>query len=87
MNIKDILRRKKELTTIEQVLDKDKVQQITSDFVENHMATAQAVIILWGTPDGEIRLAIGGGIQNECTALGILRFAEEIIIKEGVPDD
>lgn len=87
MDIKDMFKAKGKPTTIEQILDKDQVKQVTSNFVENHMATARAVIILWATPAGDIRLAIGGGIPNECTALGVLCYGEHIIINEGMLND
>lgn len=84
MNLRNIFRLNKKPTTVGQLLDNNSVKALISDFMQDHLPEAQAIIILWATPDGDIRIAVAGGIENECTALGVLRYGEHIIINEGM---
>ncbi len=77
----------REKTTVKQVLDHDKVIEAVNTWRENAMCEARAVIIIWATQAGDVHVTIGGGIQNECTARGMLLYADDIIAKEGIPND
>lgn len=81
------LSKKEEVVTVKQVLDLDKVKKAVATFAENHMPTARVVILIWADASGDIHVSVGGDIQNECMARGMLLYADDIIKQEGIPND
>ncbi len=84
MDIKNIFKRERNIS-VNTLLDYDHVKRVVSEFTDTELFNARAVIIIWATKEGDIKVRLGGGIHNECTALGVLEYGKDIIKEEGIP--
>jgi len=83
MDIRNLFKAKeKVVTTMAEVLGKDNVKQILSDFIEDHLPDADAIIILWAAHD-DVFIDTGG--FSEAEALGAMEIGKHMIMDKGIP--
>ena len=67
--------------TMRELLGKDEVKQVLSDFIDDRMAKADGIIIIWAAQN-DVFLDAGG--FSEAEALGALVLGQSMIIEKGI---
>ncbi len=75
-------RKEKEATTLREVLGNDSVKHVIEDFINEHLTTAEGIIIIWAEK-GNVKLDTDG--FSEAEAIGSMQLMEHRIDHEGLP--
>lgn len=73
-------------TTVNEMLDKDKLRKDIQKYLEQHGDDARSAIIVWVGEERRTKIAFVGFIANEAWALGVMEQGKDEIKNIGVPD-